>query len=67
MHVEDGFWQKVHYNALFGRRKNGKYKISQCSPEVSGAEFAEKEQRKPRDSGMPHTDGVIASTKPVLR
>jgi hypothetical protein len=22
MHVWDGFWRKVHYNALFGRGKN---------------------------------------------
>ena len=63
------FGEKCIMMHFLGGGKNGKDKISQRSPEVSGsgAEFAEKEQRKPRDPGTAHTDGVIASTEPVLR
>jgi hypothetical protein len=61
--LRDGFWGKVHYNALFGPRKNGKYKAFQRRD----AKFAEEERRKPRDPGTVHADGVIASIEPVLR
>jgi hypothetical protein len=40
MHVWDGFLQKVHYSALFGEEKDTK--SFPRSPEVSGAEYAEK-------------------------
>jgi hypothetical protein len=43
MHVWDGIWRKVHYNALFGRwKKEGK---------AANVEFVERLRRDLRDNG----------------
>ena len=50
MHVEDGFWQKVHYNALFGGQKR---------EENSQRRDAEA-RRKPREPGK---DTIVADRR----
>jgi hypothetical protein len=47
MHVWGGFWEKLHYSAVFGEEKDGKH--SQRSPEVSGGEKVRKDLRKIRE------------------
>jgi hypothetical protein len=42
MHVEDGFWRKVHYNALFGGGK----REERISTQSRIPKFRDREQRR---------------------
>jgi hypothetical protein len=50
MHVWDGIWQKVHYNAVFGDGKRGKSALNAVPKDrdVEGAERKSEEDKKGR-------------------